>query len=184
LLSYAHLSRLVRDGQLVVIYLPEILDEISRRLLFEVDRELPLTDIRAIMLASHLKTPLLTLDREFIPKLEESLNARILQEVQLPPDGWVFRKLLRDYRNLSSSLAPSLFSLLNNGGTLTDAIRDAKINWEGNGGTPSITINFIAIDILDILRDYLEQHIFTSDTIQKLCENSLFLTATPEIPSP
>ncbi|MEM3402224.1 MAG: hypothetical protein QXH08_03230 [Candidatus Hadarchaeales archaeon] len=184
LLSYTLLSRLVRDGKLTVVYLPEILDEISRRLLFQADREIPLTDLRAAMLASHLKVPTITLDHEFISRLAESLGAINLIEVQLPSDGWVFRKLLRDYHELSFSLASSINSLLNNGGTLTEALKTVKmIEWKNNGGNSSMSVNFIAIDILDILRYYLQQKIFTPDAIQKLCENSLFCTVTGEVSS-
>jgi hypothetical protein len=56
-LTYSLVSRFVREGDVIVAYLPEILDETARRLLFEVDREVSLSDLRAVLLSGHLCLP-------------------------------------------------------------------------------------------------------------------------------
>ncbi|MCS7131930.1 MAG: hypothetical protein NZ934_04305, partial [Hadesarchaea archaeon] len=73
--GYSLVSQLVRDRRLIVVYLPELYDELARRLMFAVERQVPLTDLRAAMLAAHLRLPMLAFDGELMDELYEHLDA-------------------------------------------------------------------------------------------------------------
>ncbi|MDI6819832.1 MAG: hypothetical protein QMC89_02865 [Candidatus Hodarchaeaceae archaeon] len=75
-IGYSLVSQFVRDRRLLVVYLPELYDELARRLLFAVERQVPLTDLRAAMLAAHLGLPLLAFDDELTDELGDHVNAR------------------------------------------------------------------------------------------------------------
>ena len=86
-IGYSLVSQYVRDRKIYAVHLPELYDELARRLMFEAERQVPLTDLRALLLAAHMRLPLLTFSDEIAEQLEEQREAarRLFEIVDLPP---------------------------------------------------------------------------------------------------
>ena len=193
--GYSLVSQHVRDRELLVVYLPELYDEIARRLLFAVDRQVPLTDLRALLLATHLRLPLLTFDGEFVGRLSEHLNARVLWELNAHADWLATREVLELYRELSADVGSYLcrrVSDANAFGSLVGELRrsrgdslhavTAAVERLGQARTNPGELNFkyLAWDLMPIVRGYVEQHVLQPETVRELCERTLVLVASPK----
>jgi len=192
--GYSLVNQFVRDRDLLIVYLPELLDELSRRLLFGVEREVPLTDLRASMLAAHLQLPLLTFGEEFAERLQEHVGARQVWQLDVHADRMSLQTALNLYRELASDLGGYLGRHLNNGAEFDGLVEELKrLRLDGlktatasvqklgqawvNPGKLSLT--YLAWDMMPILREYLKQHVVQTDVVRGLCERSLLLIATP-----
>ncbi|MFH1821198.1 MAG: hypothetical protein ABH852_01980 [Methanobacteriota archaeon] len=193
-IGYSLVNQFVRDRELLVIYLPELLDELSRRLLFGVEREVPLTDLRASMLAAHLQLPLLTFSEEFAERLQEHVGARTIWQMDVHASRVSLQAALDLYRELASDLGGYLGRHLNNeaefGGlveelrrlhldnlktatTLVHKLNQAQIN------PGKLGLAYMAWDMMPILREYLKQHVVQPEVVRELCERALLLVASP-----
>jgi len=188
---YSLVSQLVRDGELLVVYLPELLDEISRRLLFEIDHKVPLTDIRAIMLAAHLGLPLLTLEEEPVKSLREHVGARTLWHEDIRADRRELEQVVEMYRELTADVGYYLSQRLDKEEVFDGLVE--KLGKRENRSQPApkssnqtredsceLSFECLAWDLTPILCDYLEQHVLHLDVVQELCERSLLLVASPK----
>ncbi len=193
-IGYSLVNQFVRDRDLLVIYLPELLDELSRRLLFGVEREMPLTDLRALMLAAHLQLPLLTFGEEFTERLQEHVGARNVWKIDVRADSGSLRAALNLYSELAADLGGYLSRHLNNGadfGALVEELRRLRMDSlkeaaasvrkmgaaRTNPGTLDLT--YVAWDIMPLLREYLKQHVVAPEVVHDLCQRTLLLIASP-----
>lgn len=191
LVSYSLLSQFVQEGKLTVVYLPELLDEISRRLLFEVERSIPLTDLRALLLAAHLQLPLLTFSGELVDRLNDSVGIRKLLELESPADRHSLLRALELYSDLAGEVGGYLDRRLKGGeNKLIEKIMglnlEAKMSAIASGGfgraasgRGRLKLGYIAWDIMPVLREYLEQHIIRDEVLRYLCERTILLIASP-----
>ena len=194
-LGYSLVSQFVRDRKLLIVYLPELLDELSRRLLFGVDREVPLTDLRAAMLAAHLKLPLLVFDGEPVERLREHVGALTLWELDAHADWLALRESLELYRELANDLGGYLYKNLDNGHSfdgLVDELRKqrndslravtAAVRKLSRAQTNPCTLSFeyLAWNLTPLLREYLGQHVLQPEIVRELCERALLLVASPK----
>ncbi|MEW6592330.1 MAG: hypothetical protein AB1305_01375 [Candidatus Hadarchaeota archaeon] len=180
--SYSLVSQFVRDGQLLVVYLPEVLDELSRRLLFEAEHEVPLTDLRALMLAAHLKVPYLSFGEEPLEQLQEHFGAKVFGQLEVS-GGWRgFKEALGAYRELAADVGAKVGECISNGGSFDEVVKDFGGDGQkrGNGGaTNGLEFRCVAWDLTPILKEYLGDRVVQPETVQELCERSLLLVASP-----
>jgi hypothetical protein len=182
-ISYSLVSQFVREGQLLVVYLPELLDELSRRLLFEAGREVPLTDLRALMLSAHLKVPLLSFEEEPLKHLQECFGAKVLRRAEISSDWRGFKEALKNYRRLAVDVGNSVNECLNNGGSFDELVK----GWDekGSNAEKSLGMNselefeYVAWNLIPILCEYLEERVFQPEVVRELCERTLLLIARP-----
>jgi hypothetical protein len=180
-ISYSLVSQFVRDGQLLVVYLPELLDELSRRLLFEAKQEIPLTDLRALMLAAHLKVPFLSFEDEPLKRLGECFRAMVLQRLEAPKDWRAFKEALKTYRGLAAKVGDHINRCLNNGGSFEEVMknwmrREPKVE-ETQTMNPELSFDYVAWDLIPVLREYLKERVLQPEIMYELCERSLLLIA-------
>lgn len=194
-LGYSLVSQFVRDRKLVVVYLPELLDELSRRLLFGVEREVPLTDLRALMLAAHLRLPLLTFDEGVVERLRNHVGARTLWQLDAHADWLALREALEIYRELASDVGSYLHKNLNDGHAfegLVDELRKqrgdslrgvtaAMLKLSQTSTNPGgLSFKYITWDLTPLMHEYLEQHVLQPEVVRELCEQALLLVASPK----
>lgn len=193
--SYSLVSQFVRDRELLVVYLPELLDELSRRLLFQVEREVPLTDLRALMLATHLQLPLLTFDDEPLKRLQEHVRARTFWELDIHAGESALSEAIQLYRGLATDVGNCLSRCLNNGEEYEHAIQELrKSQWGGlkartmeirklgqaRANPGELSLVYTTWDLIPILREYIEQHVVQPEIVRKLCERTMLLVAGPK----
>ncbi len=194
-IGYSLVSQFVRDGELLVVYLPELLDELSRRLLFGVEREVPLTDLRASMLAAHLRLPLLTFGEELVERLQEHVGARTLWRLDAHADGLALREALELYRELAADVGGYIGKYLKNGGTFEGLVGEIRRQrgddmravtaavqklGQARANPGELSLKYVAWDLTPILREYLEQHVVQPEVVRELCERALLLVASPK----
>ena len=194
-LGYSLVSQFVRDRKLVVVYLPELLDELSRRLLFGVEREVPLTDLRALMLAAHLRLPLLTFDGGVVERLRGRMGARTLWQLDAHADWLALREVLELYRELASDVGSYIHRNLNDGRAfegLVDELRKQRSDslrgmtaavqkLSQAGANPGeLSFEYVTWDLTPLLREYLQQHVLQPEVVRELCERALLLVAMPK----
>jgi len=192
-IGYSLVSQFVRDRKLLVVYLPELLDELSRRLLFSSGREVPLTDLRAFMLASHLGMPLFTFADEPMERLQEHFGARTLWELDIHGNWLYLMDEISRYRELASDIGGYLDRRMAEerafDGLVKDIARQCRlIPKKGavkvEGREPAKTnpgrlkVEFIVWNLLPILREYLSQHILPPEIVRDLCERALLMVAS------
>jgi hypothetical protein len=193
-LTYSLVSRFVREDEVIAVYLPEILDEVARRLLFEVEREVPLTDLRSLLLSSHLRLPLLTLDPKQLQNLVET-KAEILWEFELHAERMVLREILCAYRKLAAEVGGLVYDLLNDG--LSAEAVSQKIRGERDSSMRSLALSldelgkgktnpgrlgfkFLFLDLSGPLRDFLRYRALQGESLRGVCEKSLCLVMLPQ----
>jgi hypothetical protein len=192
--SYSLVSQRVRDRELLVVYLPELYDEIARRLLFAIEREVPLTDLRALLLATHLRLPLVTFDDQFVDHLLEHLGAQVLWQLNAHADWLVGREVLQFYRELSTDAGSYLFKRVQDRNAYDGLINELRRSCENSlkavahaverfGQTRTnpgeLNFKYLVWDLTPIVREYLEQHVLQPETVRELCERVLVLVAGP-----
>jgi len=193
-IKYSLVNQFVRDRELLVIYLPELLDEISRRLLFGVEREVPLTDLRASMLAAHLKMPILTLSGDFAERLERCVGAETIWQLDVHADRASLQAALNLYWKLAADLGSYLSRHLNNGagfGALVEELKRLRLDSlktatatvrrssQAQSNPRKLGLAYVGWDITPILGEYLEQNIVQPEVVRELYERSLLMIARP-----
>ena len=193
-IGYSLVSQFVRDGKLLVTFLPELYDEISRRLLFDVEREVPLTDIRASLLATHLKLPLLTFDDGLLERMRQHIGAHLLWQLDAHADWLAMREALELYRELASDVGSYLHNNIEgveafenlsselrrcrgeNLQAVTEAVRRLS---QARTNPGALSFKYIALDLMPVVRGYVEQHVLQQEVIRELCERTLLLIVNP-----
>lgn len=194
-MGYSLISQFVRDRGLFVVYLPELYEELARRLLFLVERQVPLTDLRAAMLAAHMQLPLLTFDGELIDRLHEQVNARVIWQIDAHADWLAMREALELYQELSSDVGGYLSQRLSEDNAIRSAVDElrrhrgnslqamtATVRRLGQAKPNPGTLNFkyLIWDLMPIVRDYVQQHVLQPEVVRELCERVLLLVVNPK----
>jgi hypothetical protein len=193
-IGYSLVSQFVRDGKLLVTFLPELYDEISRRLLFDIEREVPLTDIRASLLATHLKLPLLMFDYGLLERMHQHIDAHTLWQLDAHADWLAMKEALELYRELASDVGGYLYNNIEDAETFGNlsnelrrcrgddlqAVTEAVKKLSQARTNPGVlSFRYIALDLMPVIRGYVEQHVLQPEVVRELCERALLLVASP-----
>ncbi len=192
--GYSLVSQYVRDRKIYAVHLPELYDELARRLMFEAERQIPLTDLRALLLAAHMRLPLLAFSDGIVERLEEHIGTRVLWELETRANSLTTREILELYREFLSDIGSGLYRSIDNGGSFEGPIEEVQRCYKDKLSTttkaveqisrgqrnPSVlSFRYLAWDLLPVAREYLEQHVLQPEVIRGLCERALLLVATP-----
>ncbi len=193
-IGYSLVSQYVRDRKIYAVHLPELYDELARRLMFEAERQVPLTDLRALLLAAHMRLPLLTFSDEIAEQLEEHVGTQELWEFKTRVNSLTMREILELYWELLSDTGSSLYRSISDGGSFEGPIGEIQERFNdklrvtskaieqisrGQKNTSLLSFRYLAWDLLPAAREYLEQHVLQPEVIRELCERALLLIATP-----
>lgn len=176
------------------ILLPEIYDEMARKIMFEVDHNVALTDLRAIFLSTHLRLPLLTLDEEIIERLSKHVEAYSLWSIKTHPNWLSTREILELYREFMLEAGAQLNDQIKERNSFEQTLSEVKNEREerlqkttssiqkisqGKANPGTLKFQCLAWNILPSIREYLNQHVLEPEVIRELCERTLILTAQP-----
>jgi hypothetical protein len=152
IVKYTFVNQLIRDGLLFAVYLPEILDELARRLLFLGEKEIPLTDLRAILLAAHLGFPVVCADDGISKEIAGELDGKLILKECLNSESYPLRRAARDYRSVRA-------------GRMTGEMSEA----EGGG----MTLSFFHVDLSPVIDEYVDERVLSPESILRLDDCSL-----------
>jgi len=193
-IGYSLISQFVRDQGLFVVYLPELYDELSRRLLFAVDRQVPLTDLRAAMLATHMRLPLLAFDDELVERLQENFDGQVIWQLDLHADWPAIEEALGLYRELSSDVGGYLCERLSEdnaferaveelrshlGDTLKATAAPARKVGQAKPNPGMLNFKYLTWDLTTVVCEYSKQHVLQPEVVREVCERALLLVASP-----
>lgn len=194
---YSLINPLVRDGKIYPIHLPDLYDEISRQIMFETDHQVALTDLRGLILATHLQLPILTFDANLMDRVSEEIGMLTIENFTTYSNWMNIKNVLKLYRELSFKSGELFKDRLENGKTFPETTRELKRsqknyfrkvensfkkaeNEEENSG--KIEFGYITWDIVPSIQDYYEQNIVTSKILRQICEKCILLVASPPKP--
>jgi hypothetical protein len=192
--GYSLVSQYVQERKIHAVHLPELYDELARRLMFRVDRQIPLTDIRALLLAAHMRLPLLTFRDELIRQLEEYARARGLWELKSHMDWLATREILELYRELQVDVGGSLCQHISgdftgdpfdeiqkrNESKLRSTAQAVERISQGQTNRGRLNFKCLTWGLVPVAREYLEQRVLQPETVRRICERALLLIASPE----
>lgn len=192
--KYSLLSQMVRSRKIYPTHLPEIYDEIARKIMFETNRNVALTDLRGLFLAAHLQLPILTYDKNLIDRVSDEIGIQSIQSFETHTNQLVIRKLLELYREVSSQYSKFLQEQLENGGNLPKAMREIRKAYKEKFKTAGesalktsreqsnpriLEFQYIGWAILSSIREYYEENIIQEDLMREICERGILLIANP-----
>ncbi|MEM2282262.1 MAG: hypothetical protein QXH26_01770 [Candidatus Hadarchaeales archaeon] len=199
-LTHSLVGDFVRRGEVIAVYLPEILDEVARRLLFEAEREIPLTDLRALMLSGHLALPLFGLDPQLLQRVVKAGSA-VVWEFDLHAEQMALKEVLCAYRKLAGEVGQLIYENLGNGFSLERVLAEIKSRRDSNlrslvftlekmtrGKTNpgTLAFKFLLLDMGGPLGDFSKHGTLQPRLLREICEKSLCLLVLgqPVAPSP
>jgi hypothetical protein len=188
-LSYSLVGRFVQERELLVAYLPELLEEISRRILFEVDHKISLTDLRAIMLATHLKLPLLVFDEELMERLDRFVRTEVICALEAPAGWHAIKEVLEFYARLSESAGSYLSEHLEEDDAVEGLVKELKSQdllqipkstdrEKKRMDSGNLNFRCLALDFTQVLREYRRQHVLQPEVVEGLCRQSVLVIAS------
>lgn len=192
--KYSLINPLVRERKIYPIHLPDIYDEISRQIMFETEHKVALTDLRGLILAAHLQLPILTFDANLVERIAEEIGIRTVDRFRTHSNWMNIRNMLQLYRELSFQSGKFFQKQLENGNTFPettqeliefnkthmDKTRESFQEVEGGGNdSKRMELRYLTWDIIPSIRDYYDQNIVSSKTIQQICEKCVLLVASP-----
>lgn len=166
------LGKLVRECRVMALFLPEILDEIARQLLFTVNHRIPLTDLRASLLAAHLKLPVVSLDPTLKQELVGHLGAFPLGSIDLGTDFQGYMRAMERYRKLAWEVGMSLSKALGSGGV------EFKRRFPNH--SKSTGLEFLVFNLLPVLEQYLADRVLSRRVVEELCRHALVGIVCPD----
>jgi hypothetical protein len=193
-IGYSLISQFVRDQGLFVVYLPELYDELSRRLLFAVDRQVPLTDLRASMLATHMRLPLLAFDDELVERMQENFDGQVMWQLDLHANWSAIGEALEFYRELSVDIGGYLFERLSEDDAFELALVElrnrvvdspqattvlAKKVDQAKSNPGMLNFKYLTWDLTSVVCEYAKQHVLQPEVLREVCERALLLVASP-----
>ena len=192
-IGYSLVSQYVRCRGIYGVHLPELYDEIGRRLMFEVNRRVGLTELRTLLLAAHMRLPLLTFETGLIGHLEERLRARELWELESHADPEAIGEVIELYRKLQTDAGIILSQSIEkessgkpleevrrrNGADLRATVEAVERMSRGKTNPGKLKFRCLAWDIKPVAQEYSRQRVLQPDTVRELCERSLLLVANP-----
>lgn len=195
--KYSLLKQMVRDRRIYPAHMPELYDEMSRKIMFEADHNIALTDLRSLFLASHLQLPTLTFDENLIERISKEMGIRTLERFEAHANWLTIRSALELYRELSFDSSKRFHERLEDGGNFSETVREVeeshKENFrsteksaqkigQGQTNPGALEFQYLAWNILPGIQEYYEQDIVRPDTLRQICERSILLIASPPKP--
>jgi len=193
--KYSLIHKEVQKRKIYPIHFPEIYDELSRQILFDIDHNVPLTDLRSLILSAHLQIPLLTFDPEMLERISKEVGIVTIKEIEVSSHWKNLKEILRLYRKILKNAGQKFHKDLENEKSFpqtTERIKSSK-NEEINDSIDKINriskkqedrkrikFHFLTWDILPSLKEYYTQKILPSPLIEKICERTALLIASPE----
>ena len=191
-IGYSLISQYVRQRKIYGIHLPELYDEIGRRLMYEANRKIGLTEIRTLLLAAHMRLPLLTFETAMLGHLEQHLHSRELWELEAHADPESISEVLKLYRGLQTKAGEEISRQIAEG-TRRDPVEEArKRSWGelqvtaetierlGKTANPGrIRFRCLGWNLKPVAKEYSRQQILQPGTIREVCERALVLVASP-----
>ncbi|MBS3815214.1 MAG: hypothetical protein KGY45_01475 [Hadesarchaea archaeon] len=192
--GYSLLKQLVETREIYPVSIPEIYNELARRIMFEVDHNIPLTDLRTFFLSTHLRLPLLTFDEKVTERLSENIQTHLLWKIKTHANWLTIREISEFYREFlfetGSRLNQEMDEELSFVNTLKGIKDERKEKFQKisksiqkisqNQSNPgNLEFQCLAWDITSTIQDYSHQHILEPESIRELCERSLLLVAKP-----
>lgn len=193
--KYSLINQEVQRRKIYPTHLPDIYDEISRKIMFNTNHKVALTDLRGLMLGAHLQLPLLTFDKNLMERISKEIGIRTIQKINAHPNWLAIRNILELYRELSFGAGKHFHQKLDNGKTFPQIIQEIEKAYKDtvkkseksiketsqNQTNPgNLQFHYLAWDILPALKEYYEQQILPPQTIKQICENTIILIAKPE----
>ncbi len=193
--KYSLIRKEVQKRKIYPIHFPEIYDELSRQILFDTDHNIPLTDIRSLLLSTHLQIPTLTFDPEMLERISKEIGMITMKEIKVNSHWKKLKEILRLYREMLFKAGAEFHKNIEKNQTfpqITQEIEESQkeeikrtlnaINGiqENQKAGKKIKFHFLTWDILPSLREYHTQKILPSQMIERICERTTLLIATPE----
>lgn len=188
-LTHSLVSKFLREGEVIVAQLPEILEEVARHMLFELERKIPLTDLRVLLLSSHMHLPLLTLDRDF-PRQIDGMVGCVLWKAEINSNWLLVREAQHALKRLSHEVGRTVLEKLDDGISL-DAVADRVkqrcqefydillgLSKRVKNGSEA-TFELFLLDICQSLKKFREFDILPQQLLLSLCEKTLSLIVSP-----
>lgn len=195
-LSYTLLRHLVHNRQLLVVYLPELYDELARRLLFQTEKKIPLTDLRSLLPSAYLKLPLIALDDELLKRLSEHLEAKVILRIRSGMGVYSAFNALNLYRGMAYEIGKALSSRIDESSTCSQIAREvirrfsaasekaiAENSSCSNENLNGLDFKFVIWDLTSAIREYSEHRVIQQDTMEMVCEAIMLPIATLSLPN-
>ncbi len=192
--KHSLISKLVRKGDVYPAHLPDIYDELSRQIMFRVEHNVALTDLRGLMLSAHLKLPILILNDKLINRISEGIGINKIESIEARSSWLTIRDILELYRELIYRTGKKFQDCLKNGASFSDSTDDVRNCCkssientvksvteysEDKKNSDTIKFHYFTWNILPDIHEYFEQNILEKETIRNICEKCVLLIAEP-----
>lgn len=194
--KYSLIKQEVQNRKIYPTHLPEIYDELSRQIMFDTKHQIPLTDLRGLMLGAHLQMPILTFDSELIERISQEIGIMKITEVSTNPNWITLRNILEIYREILFTCGKKFHENLDDNKTfpqITTSIereimnkvkkskKSIKKSEKEKEERRELEFQFLTWDILPSLKEYYKQNILPPKILRKICERTSLLIATPRM---
>lgn len=188
------INKMVRSGRIYPAHLPDIYDEFGREIMFETDRNVPLTDLRCLLLGSHLQLPILTFDADLMGRISEEIGISTIKVLKKPAHWSSIKHILEIYRELSLDVGEKFQNQIKNGEEFGKTLREIEKENEKNFETLEVPekvkdeeksegevlrFQFIVWDIIQSIEKYSDQKIVEPDMIQNMAQKAALLVTEP-----
>ncbi|MFP4005475.1 MAG: hypothetical protein ACLFUR_02005 [Candidatus Hadarchaeia archaeon] len=187
---YSLIQELVRNRRIFPTHLPGIYDELSRKVMFETDHGMALTDLRALMLSTHLKLPILTYDEELMKKISRTIGIRRINQIKTSTDWLSISRILEAYRTLSFDAGKKFYQAIDENNpfpkikkkissSIDSKLTEISDSTENSSEDSSETLKFkyFIWNIFPFIREYHRQRILEPETTRQICERCALLIA-------
>ncbi len=192
--KYSLLKQQVRKGKIYPAHLPDIYDELSRQIMFRANHNIALTDLRALLLSSHLKLPLFTLDDDLFDKISKEIGVKKIASLEAHSSWLTIREVLELYRELSFQAGRIFKENLKDEIETKDMLNKIRDNCEksletsrksvekfsnGRKNPGTLRFGYFTWDIMADVEEYSNQKLLKRETFHHVCEKFVFMIAKP-----
>ncbi|KXA92951.1 hypothetical protein AKJ64_01765 [candidate division MSBL1 archaeon SCGC-AAA259E17] len=192
--KYSLLKQLVRERELYPIHLPKIYDEIGRQIMFETNYNVSLTDIRALLLSSHLQIPVITFDDDLINRVSKEIGIKTIHRFEAHSNWLAIRGVLQLYRELSFKSSkrfheqledeldfPKIISIIKKAHRkeIKNTEKSTQRISQGQKDSGVLDLHYLGWNILPCIQEYHDQAIVRPSITQQICERAILLIAKP-----
>lgn len=187
--KYSLISELVRNRRIFPTHLPGIYDEISRKIMFETEHNVALTDLRGLLLSTHLQLPILTFDKELVKRISKEIGVHRIHEIETTTDWLSISKVLELYRDISFDSGKQFFGEIENNTPFPKVTRKIQDSYDGEftkikssdeptkNPAKTLKFTFLIWNIFPFIQEYHSQKIIQSETARQICERCVLLVA-------
>lgn len=162
--------------------------------MFETNHNVSLTDIRALLLSSHLQIPVITFDDDLINRVSKEIGIKTIHRFEAHSNWLAIRDVLQLYRELSFKSSKRFHQQLEDEGDFPKIIRIIKEahrkeikNTEkytqrisqGQEDSGVLDLHYLGWNILPCIQEYHDQAIVRPSITQQICERAILLIAKP-----